>query len=98
MQTAAFELVQELTVCSKYLKLGSTGDGLDCNCPMERRLPDANDGKRCVSVAVGGKVGILMFALCVASITALLGRRTRIPSATRCTLDKEGVEDLVKKW
>ena len=31
MQTAAFELVQELTVCSKYLKLGSAGDGLDCN-------------------------------------------------------------------
>ena len=62
---------------------------------MERRLPDANDGKICVSVAAGVKVGILMCALCVDSITALLGRRTRIPSATRCTLDREGMEDLV---
>ena len=65
---------------------------------MERRLPDAKDGNRCASVAAGGKVGILMCALCVDFITALLGRRTRIPSATKCTLDKEGVEDLVKKW
>lgn len=64
---------------------------------MERRLPDANDGKRCVSVAVGGKVGILMCALCVDSIIALLGKRTWIPSATRCTLDRIDVEDLVKK-
>ena len=61
-------------------------------------MPDAKDGKRCAVVAAGGKVGMLMFALCVDLITSLLGRRTRIPSATRCTLDKEGVEDLVKKW
>ena len=71
---------------------------LSHNCPMERRLPDANDEKRCVSVAAGGKVGILMCALCVDSITALLGKRTRMPSATRFMLDRTGVEDLVKKW
>ena len=65
---------------------------------MERRLPDAKDGNRCASVAACGKVGILMCALCVDSITALLGKRTRMPSATRCMLDRIDVEDLVKKW
>ena len=71
---------------------------LSHNWPMDRRLPDANDGKRCASVAAGGKVGIFMCALWVDSIVALLGKRTRIPSATRFTLDRLEVEDLVKKW
>ena len=62
---------------------------------MERRLPDASVGKRCISSAGVGKLGMFRDALYLLSITFLLGNSTRMPSVVRCTLDNLGAEDSV---
>ena len=63
--------------------------------PIERRLPDARVRKRCTSCAGLGKLGMFKLALYLLSITFSLGKTTRMPSATRLTLERLGAEDSV---
>ena len=55
---------------------------LSHNCPMDMREPDARVGNRWTSLAAEGKFGNLRFAVCVAWMLSLLGRRTLIPLDT----------------